>query len=147
MSSCVFDHVETCATAQVLPDVAGDESNFPTERTGVTSRWFQVHITEEVGSILEEDLSYTVTLTSAAGMDYDLIIHQGGQDDPPNCNATPKLGVDQGNGVETVSDGWDDDQGIGGEDDSVWLSIEVRYVSGTECDAASEWTLEIQGHT
>lgn len=145
--ACVFDHVETCETAELLPSIAGDESNFPTERSGTSSRWFQVQIREEVGSVFEEDLSYTVTLTSAPGTDYDLIIHQGGQDDPPNCNATAKLGVDQGGGVETVHDSWDDDQGIGGEDDHVWLNIEVRYVSGTECDGNAEWVLQIQGHT
>jgi hypothetical protein len=144
---CDFSHPETCDTAENLGSVAGDESSAGITITGATSRWVRVHITEEVGSIFEEDLSYRVTLTSAPGMDYDLIIHQGPQDGSPDCNATAKLGVDQGNGVETVSDGWDDDQGIGGEDDSVWLNIEVRHVSGTECDMAAEWTLDIDGHT
>lgn len=146
-SNCVFDSPNTCSAADVLSSIAGDENDPAVVRYGVTSKWFQIQIREENGSIIAEDMSYTVTLTSAPGTDYDLIVHQGPQDGSPNCNATPKLGVDQGAGVETVHDSWNDDQGIGGEDDHVWLSIEVRYVSGSECDANAQWTLEIEGHT
>lgn len=146
-SDCVFDSPNTCSAADVLSSIAGDENDPPVVRYGVTSKWFQIQIREEVGSVIAEDLSYTVTLTSAPGTDYDLIVHQGSQDGPPNCNATAKPGVDQGAGVETVHDSWNDDQGLGGEDDHVWLSIEVRYVAGSECDANAQWTLEIEGHT
>ncbi len=146
-STCVFDAPNTCAAAEQLPSVAGDESSPSVTRNGVTSKWYQIHVTEEVSSISSRDLSYTVTLTSASGADYDLIVHQSPQDSPPDCNATPKLGVDQGNGAQTVSDGWNDNQGIGGEDDPVWLSIEVRYVSGMDCTTAGQYTLTIQGNT
>jgi hypothetical protein len=85
-----------------------------------------------------------VTLTSPAGMNYDLFVHQGPQDGSPDCNAPEIKGTPSGSS-ETVSDSWDDDQGLGGEDDSVWLSIEVRHVSGMDCNAT--WTLKIEGGT
>ncbi len=145
--NCDFASPNTCMTAETVPSVAGDENDPVQTRFGVTSKWLQVQITEENSSVLSDDLSYTVTLTSAPGTDYDLIVHQGAEDGPPNCTVAPRPTTDLGNGVEEVSAGWDDDQGIGGEDDSLWLSIEVRYVSGTACDASAQWTLEIEGDT
>jgi hypothetical protein len=142
--TCDFTSPNDCAGAVVLPEVAGDKNQPPAVVTGSTSEWFRILIGEQDGNISEEDLSYTVTLTSPAGMDYDLIVHPGSQDGPPNCNATAILGQGQ---PETVSQSWDDDQGIGGEDDDVWLSIQVVYVSGMVCGPSAEWTLTIQGHT
>jgi len=77
-------------------------------------------------------------------MDYNLKVHQGPQDGNPDCNVSPLNG--SGN-PESVSGSWDDDQGFGGEDDSVWLSIEVEYVSGSACGPNAEWTLTVTGHT
>jgi hypothetical protein len=143
---CVYDSPNLCATAEALGSLAGDENAPAKTASGTTSKWFKIHITEEVSSIFEEDLSYTVTLGSPANMDFDLFVHQGPQDGNPDCQATAKKGTASGND-ETVSASWDDDQGFGGEDDSLWLSIEVRYISGMECDAAATWNLSIKGHT
>jgi hypothetical protein len=33
------------------------------------------------------------------------------------------------------------------KDDHRHLSIEVKYVSGTACGAAAQWTLTVTGHT
>ncbi|NUP11768.1 MAG: hypothetical protein HOW73_37450 [Polyangiaceae bacterium] len=141
---CDYAAPEVCAQAELLPAVAGDEGSDVVTRMGDSSRWFKVHIEEQSSSISESDLSYTVKLTSPPGMNYDLKVHQGPQDGSPDCNGTLKLGA--GN-PETVSDSWDDDQGIGGEDDSTWLVIEIVYVSGTTCGSSSQWTLEVRGNT
>ena len=146
MSMCDFTHQNTCTSAMGLQSVAGDESSPVQTVMGDSSGWFLIEVQERSGSIIESDLSYTVTLTSPPGMDYDVIVYQGPQDGPPDCNATPRVGVGAGS-VETVHDSWDDDQGFGGEDDDVWLSIEVRHVSGTDCGAQAQWTLSIQGNT
>ena len=138
---CSFAAPNTCASAEQLPAVSGDEGG-TSSATGAGSKWFKVHIKETSSSIFEADLSYAVTLISPSGMDYDLYVRQGPQNGSPNCNAAEKKGVLSG-GVETVSDGWDDDQGFGGEDDSVWLSIEVRHVSGDDCNA--KWSLTVKG--
>lgn len=144
--TCDYTSPNACGSASLLGSVAGDEGDPPVVVTGETSEWFQIHITEEDSNIFETDLSYTVTLTPAPGMAYDLFVHEGPQDGGPSCSATAKVGQTQG-ASKVVSASWDDDQGIGGEDDSVWLNIEVRYVSGMLCGAAGQYTLTIQGNT
>ena len=59
---------------------------------------------------------------------------------------TPLLGTPMGN-TDTITNGWNDSQGIGGEDNSIWLSIEVVHVSGNQCGPGFEWTLTITGNT
>lgn len=144
--NCMYDSPNMCSSAEALGSLAGDESAPAKTASGVTSKWFKIHITEEVSSIFESDLSYTVTLSSPPNMDFDLFVHEGPQDGNPDCNAPPKKGTPSGND-ETVSAMWDDSQGLGGKDDSVWLNIEVRYISGMECDAAATWQLSVKGHT
>ena len=143
---CNYDSLNACATASQLPAIAGDETGPVITEMGSTSEWFVIHIEEKVSSLTDADMSYTVTLQSPSGMDYDLFVHAGPQDGNPDCNATPLVG-DHSSALELVSDGWDDDQGFGGEDDSRWLSIEVRYVSGGECGPGAEWMLTVEGDT
>ena len=123
-----------------MSSVAGDEGGTSTVMAA-GSRWFQIHVTEESSSIFASDLSYTVTLTSPASDAYNLVVHEGPQDGNPNCAATPVMGTGT---PKTVHAGWDDQQGFGGEDDSLWLSIEVQFVSGTDC---GEYTLSVEGGT
>lgn len=141
---CDFSHPNTCGTATQLGNVAGDQNEPAVVVTGTTSEWLLILIEEKDSSIFDADLSYTASLASPSGMNYDLFVHQGPQDGPPNCSAAAKLGMPSG-GQEVVSDKWDDDQPLGGEDDSVFLSIEVRHISGTNCTAP--WTLTIEGNT
>lgn len=141
---CDYDAPDTCATAEIMPAIAGDMGGPTVTRYGSTSKWFKVHIQEQDSSIFETDLSYTVTLVSPPGMDYNLKVYQGPQAGSPDCNVSPLNGAGS---PEVVSASWDDDQGFGGEDDSVWLNIEVVYVSGTACDQAAEWTLTVAGNT
>lgn len=137
-----FDSPNACPTAEALPDVSGDEGGTATA-SGTTSKWFKVHVQETDSSIFASDLSYSVTLSSPAGMDYDLYVRQGPEDGNPDCGAAEKKGSPSGGG-EMVSDSWNDDQGLGGEDDSLWLCIEVRYVSGSSCNA--QWSLTVVGN-
>jgi hypothetical protein len=141
---CNYTAVEDCATAEPLPAIAGDEGNPMVVRMGDTSKWFKIHIEEQDSSIGGEDISYTVSLTSPPGMNYDLKVRQGAQEGNPECNAA----ILNGTGTpESVSDSWGDDQGFGGEDDSVWLIIEVVYVSGDDCGTGAQWSLQVRGNT
>jgi hypothetical protein len=141
---CDFTSPNQCANATNIGILAGDKNQPAVVIIGTTSEWFVIKIEEQDSNIFEEDMSYTVWLESPASTAYDLFVYQGAQDGPPNCNATPKVGT-LINGELVVSDGWDDDQGFGGEDDSVYLCIEVVWVSGEDC--TSPYTLTVQGHT
>jgi hypothetical protein len=139
---CDFTAPNTCQSAEPLASVDGDDGGTSSAQ-GVGSKWFVIKIVENNSDISEVDMSYTVTLSSPPGMQYHLVVHQGPQDGSPDCNAAPKNGT--GTNPQTVSDSWDDDQGLGGEDDSLYLSISVQHVSGNDCDA--EWTLLVEGGT
>ncbi|MEJ7728898.1 MAG: hypothetical protein WKG00_06760 [Polyangiaceae bacterium] len=141
---CDFTSPNLCAGATAMNGIAGDDGGTSTAN-GHTSQWFQIHVTEESSSIFEDDMSYTVTLTSPPGMIYNVLVHEGPQDGNPNCGASPLPGTPPGGPLQTVHASWDDDQGIGGEDDSLWLSIEVVWVSGDDCNA--NWTLSVAGGT
>ncbi|MFO0589487.1 MAG: hypothetical protein U0441_18260 [Polyangiaceae bacterium] len=137
-----FSSPNLCSNADQLPDVSGDEGGTSTA-SGSTSKWLKVHVTETDSSIFASDLSYRVTLSSPPGMDYDLYVKEGPQDGNPDCGATSVKGT-PGAGGEQVSASWNDDQGLGGEDDSLWLCIEVQYVSGSDCNA--QWSLTVVGN-
>lgn len=141
---CDFGSPNLCASSTQLNGVSGDEGGTATA-TGNTSKWFAVHVTEDDSAIFETDLSYTVTLQSPPGMVYDLFVHEGPQDGGQNCNAAAKAGTPSGGATQSVHASWDDDQGVGGEDDSMWLNIEVVWVSGDDCNAS--WTLTVTGDT
>lgn len=141
---CNFSAPEMCAAAEPLPAISGDEGSDVVTRTGVGSKWFKVHVEETDSGIFGADLSYRVSLASPPGMNYDLKIHQGAQAAAAaDCNGALKTGAGT---PESVSDNWGDDQGFGGEDDSVWLVIEIVYVSGNDCSNGATWTLQVLGH-
>lgn len=141
MPNCNPIAANSCQAADDIGSVAGDDGGSVND-TGAGSRWVKAHVTEEDGSIFESDLSYTVSLSAAGAVEYDLFVHRGPDDGGPDCNAAPMQGA--GSGTKTVHEGWDDSQGIGGEDNSRWLSIEVRWVSG---DCTLPWTLTVDGGT
>lgn len=142
---CDFTSPNECATAESLGGIAGDEDAEPVTLTGTTSKWFKVKIEERDSGFGEEDLSWRVNLVSPAGMDYDLIVHEGPQEGGVDCSGGEYIGSADVTG-ETAYHGYDDEQGIGGEDDTLWLAIEVRYISGEACTLLDTWTLTIQGH-
>lgn len=140
---CDFSAPEVCEDAELLPDTAGDEDGAVVTRSGIGSKWFKVHILENSGNVFERDLSYRVTLSSPAAADYDLVIYQGEQEGDPNCAAGPQVASGE---PAVIQNGWDDETPIGGEDDSLWVIIEVRHVGGEGCAPGDTWSLEVRGH-
>jgi hypothetical protein len=109
--------------------------------TGNTSAWFDVEVMEAVSSLLSyPQLSYTVTLVSPPGTLYGLFVYPG-TGSGPSCFAQAKHG--SGNPA-TVSDTWSDTPVV---DDSTWITVEVRYLSGGACGPSDLWTLTVAGHT
>lgn len=130
----------TCELGVILDAVSGDDGS-QVSQTGSGSTWLLVQVQETNANIFEEDLSYTVALESSE-VDYDLYVYEGPQDGAVDCDVVPVQGVGK-DGLETVSASWDDDQGLGGEDDSLWLAIEIVHLTGSDCGA--EWTLTVTG--
>jgi len=112
---------------------------------GIGSKWFEIFIGETQG-YPNVPLSYTVALTSPVGMNYDLHVYEGATapsaSAEPDCSADPLLGVGT---PESVHHLWAETPSY--DNDGRWLSIYVEYVTGSSCDAGSEWGLTVTGHT
>lgn len=126
-----------CDNALELSPVAGDTGSDVRTVSGTTSKWFKVHVTES--SNFDNDLSYTVTLTPATGVDFDVYVYEG-DTMQTNCFAAAL----QATGVpESFSNAWSDNFG---SEDGRWINIEVRYAGGTGCGADAKWTLTVEGN-
>ena len=134
---CDYDAPNTCTAATEIEAIDGDTGSDVRTLSGITSKWFKLRINE--GSNLINDLSYVVTLKSPPGMDFDLYEYVG-DGAATNClgNAIHAMGD-----PESVSDAWSDSIGT---DNGRWISLEVRYISGSACGADAKWTLTAEGH-
>lgn len=134
---CDYDAPNTCTAATEIEAIDGDTGSDVRTLNGITSKWFKLRINE--GSNLINDLSYVVTLKSPPGMDFDLYEYVG-DGAATNClgSAIHAMGD-----PESVSDAWSDSIGT---DNGRWISLEVRYISGSACGADAKWTLTAEGH-
>jgi hypothetical protein len=137
---CNYGASNTCIGAETLSAVDGDENNDTRTVKDSTSKWLKVLVSEGVSSLISyPQLSYTATLNSPPGMDFDLFEYDGSIS-TPSCSGNPK----HASGTpEAVTDTWGDTVGT---DDTRWLTLEVRYVSGEMCPS-DPWTLTVKGHT
>lgn len=139
-SVCDYSAPNTCPASDTLSAIAGDKGSDTRTVKGTTSKWFKVLVNEAVSSVLSfPQLSYTASLTTPAGMDFDLFEYDG-DTSTPSCAGNPKHAM--GN-PESVSDQWGDTLN---SDDTRWLTLEVRYISGEMCPS-DQWTLTVKGHT
>jgi hypothetical protein len=134
---CDYTSPNTCSNAVEIQAIDGDTGSDVRTLNGTTSKWFKLRINE--GSNFINDLSYVVTLQSPPGMDFDLYEYVG-DGAATNClgNAIHAMGD-----PESVSDAWSDSIGT---DNGRWISLEVRYISGSACGADAKWTLTAEGH-
>ena len=118
--------------------IDGDTGSDTRMVTGTTSAWFKVFVHEAY--IFSSKISYTATLVSPPGMVFRLFAYMG------DGMMTKCLGAAiQGTGMPpSVSDSWDDNANV---QDGRWISLEVRYESGQQCNPAPKWTLTVKGNT
>lgn len=147
---CDYTSPNACSNAVEMAPVAGDDGAGVATQYGTTSQWFLIRITETKFDPVDQNenpMSYTVTLESPPGMDFDLFVQEGASDGGQVCNAAPVKGTGQA-GVESVKSSWSDAIEFGDDkDDHRYLSIEVKYISGSACGADAEWKLTVKGHT
>ena len=137
---CDYEPLNTCPSSDTLSAVDGDQNNDTRTIKGTASHWFKVLVNEAVSSPINyPQLSYTATLTTPPGMDFDLFVYDGSFS-TPSCSGSPKHA--SGN-PESVTDTWGDSFA---SEDTRWLTLEVRYISGEMCPS-DPWTLTVKGHT
>ncbi len=125
-----------CTSFTNLGTISGDTGAGVLNQSGAGEAWYRVAITENSNQPLY--LSATVVLQSHPTSDYDLYVYC------VNCNGnlagSSSAGIGQ---ADVVHIRWNDDTPIGGEDDSGFIIIEVRWQTGG-CDG---YELTVTGNT
>jgi hypothetical protein len=129
-----------CGAPLAAGQVSGDTSSAIVTISGATSRWVKIRVNEDDNGIVGSKLKVRATLTSPAGMNFDLFRYDGapGQCVTPDASATTT-------GVDGIDYSFGEGIVPNGSDDSKDVYYEVRYVSGT-CPPAGSWTLTFQGN-
>ena len=127
-----------------LGTFGGDVSGATLTATGSTSEWLSVDATEQDSSPLAVPMKLTATLTSPAGANFDLYAYLGSKS-AVQCTMV-KASSTNTSGTDTLSFQWGETGTFAnGSDDSAWVALEVRWVSGT-CSSADTWSLSTHGH-
>ena len=139
-SECDYNPPNTCLTSETLSAVDGDQHSDTRTVKGTTSKWLKVLVSEGVSSFLSfPKLSYKAALVTPPGMDFDLFEYDG-TISTPSCSGSPRHASGSPEAVTTT---WGDTLGV---DDTRWITLEVRYISGEVCPS-DPWTLTVKGHT
>lgn len=134
----------TCQTAIALGSVSGDTSNIKLNTSGHQSAWFRVRVTEDNDDFPGLALRVGAKLTSPGTNDYDVIVYVNAGSDVVECNTTVGTTTTAGTVNENLAE-WGETTIPNGSDDSRNVSIEIRPI-GTNCAAANQWQLEVQGN-
>jgi hypothetical protein len=139
------DNMTSCAAAMAIGGVSGDEPSAPLEEMGEEPTWLEFQVSEDNADVAGEKLSFTVTLTSPPGYDFDLYVFRGAEGAADGCGGTPAQSTNP-SGVDSVSMQWGEGTFANNSDDSAWVSVEIRAVSQM-CEPGAHWTLTVQGDT
>jgi hypothetical protein len=107
--------------------------------------WVSFFVTEDNESAIGEALSFTATLTSPAGFDFDLYVYRGDSNASNGCGGTLVQST-ASSGMDVVTMNWGEGAVANGSDDGAWIAVEVVSKDGT-CDENASWTLYIDGDT
>jgi len=142
-SSCINEVM--CATATVIGMVSGDESSPVIGLDGAEPTWVSFQVTEDNDSVTGESLSFTATLTSPPGVDFDLYVYRGAEGGPTGCGGVLEQSTSAG-ASDVVHMSWGEGGLANGGDERAWVAAEIRPKNGV-CDPALSWTLVVEGDT
>jgi hypothetical protein len=135
----------TCPTAMVIGGVSGDEASPQLQAMGDEPVWLTFEVAENNDSIGGETLSFTATLVSPPGLDFDLYAYRGASGGSTGCGGAMQSSSNIGTN-EVVSMTWGEGAFGNNADDDAWIAVEIRAKNGM-CQAGAQWTLTVQGDT
>jgi hypothetical protein len=135
----------TCNNAMVLGTVSGDESSPNLNAQGSDNAWFTFRVTENSEEFTGEMVSFTVTLTSPVGQDFDLYAFRGDENGTTGCGGIADDSTAAG-AVDVVAMSWGEGGLADGDDESAWVAVRVESKTGV-CDPTALWMLEVEGDT
>jgi hypothetical protein len=134
----------SCPTATVIGEVSGDQASRTIESSGAEPTWVTFQVTEDNEDVTGEAVSFTATLTSPVGSDFDLYVYRGASGGATGCGGTLEQSTSAG-AQDVVHMSWGEGALANGGDDRAWVAIEV--VPKDDCDGLAEWTLTVEGDT
>lgn len=137
-------NVDTCNGASGLGLVSGDTGSQTLGTSGSEPTWVEFQVTENDDSLVGSQLSFTVTLLSPAGNDFDLYVYRSAAGGASGCNGMMQQSMSTGS-EDAVSMTWGEGVVPNGLDDGVWVAVEIREKN--DVCAAQEWVLEVEGNT
>lgn len=137
--ACASPHA--CADAEELPGpILGDVAYGSAHAEGATSRWFRVRL-QESAYAFNGAMRVSAELTSPPGTNFDLTVFMNKGADVVECGVVAGRSSAP-SGLDRVVVTWGTDTPAGA-DDSRWVTLEVRHVSGA-CDG-TPWSLVVKG--
>ncbi len=135
--ACDYSAPGDCIAAEEIASIDGDSNNDMRNVSGTTEYWYRIYVAE--ASVLSTDLSFSATLTSPPGINWDLYVYQG-DSTAPKCFADPDKALGD---PDTATFSWSD---TFGSEDGRWYNLEVRYAGGSACGVDATWNLAVVGN-
>ncbi len=138
-------NMTTCQAASALGAVSGDEASPNLAASGSEPTWLRFQVTEDDDSVSGSGMSFTATLISPAGANFDLYVYRGVEGGPSGCNGFGQQSVGAGP-QDQVTMTWGEGGVANGVDDGVWVAVEIR-AKNDMCAPPQEWMLTVAGNT
>ena len=135
----------TCPSASPLGSVSGDEGSPGLAAMGAEPTWVTFHVTEDDDSAFGSGMSFTVTLQSPPGLDFDLYVFRGIEGGGSGCGGFMQQSTNTG-GSDVVSMSWGEGGVANGSVDSAWVAVEI-VAKDEVCAPPQQWSLDVQGNT
>lgn len=132
----------TCGGATDLGSISGDTGAGVKTAQGSGSQWFKIKVTEDDSSVFGTSLRARAELVSPAGTNFDLFTYLGSSS-VNECSAVSKSSTTAG--TDATTDEWGEGTISNGSSDDRYVTVEVRWVSGT-CSPSAKWTLTVRGN-
>lgn len=137
-------NVDTCPGASGIGQVSGDTGSRTIGTSGSEATWIKFQVTEDDDALVGAPMSFTVTLISPAGADFDLYVYRGMEGGSTGCNGFMEQSTSAGQ--DSVDMAWGEGLAANGLDDGVWVAVEIRAKDDV-CSPLDEWVLEVEGNT
>lgn len=136
----------SCPAAEAIGGVSGDQVASSLDATGVEPTWLTFEVSEDNNSVSAVPVSFTATLHSPPGADFDLVVYRGVEGGSSGCGGLMQQSLDAGS-IDMVSMSWGE-EGLfaNNDDDSAWVAVEI-LAKDDICAPPQEWQLIVEGNT
>ena len=138
-------NLATCQGASGIGLVSGDQDSRTIGASGSEPTWIEFQVTENDDALVGAAMSFTVTLSSAAGADFDLYVYRGMEGGNTGCNGFMQQSTNAGP-QDAVAMTWGEGVVPNGLDDGVWVAVEIR-AKDDMCAPGQQWMLTVEGNT